>query len=118
MINFEDRVGPKLAKDARGVDPHSMSRLAELLDSLLNSGCPAVVMGGRFEQAMVQLIGENPLLFGAKGAARDLIPNQFTDHVMAHFPMLPASSVAPCSDVVMASLQEAFDGLTLKIKNC
>ena len=86
--NFEDRLGPTWIADARQVSPHSMTRLSPLILDLINCGCPLVINGSRFEQAVSQSIGEHSHVFASKGADLELLPNRLTNHVMAHLCML------------------------------
>ena len=72
--SMESRLGPVMAGDSRQVKPDMLCRIVDLIELLLQGGCPGVVGGTRLEQALARLVGSYPACFESKGVAFGCIP--------------------------------------------
>ena len=82
---LEARIGPRFLSDARSCTPESMVAVAPLLHSFLSQGTGAALASTRVEAGMEKVYADHQALFDTKSA---LLPNQFTNHIMAHMSLL------------------------------
>ena len=83
---IEFKIG-KFVGDLRAVSPSTMSRMASLMQSIIDAGHGAgVLYGNRLELGIASYLTEHPDRLGAGGI--ELMSNRLANHIMYHFSTL------------------------------
>ena len=86
--SMESRLGPVTAGDSRQVKPDMLCRIVDLIELLLQGGCPGVVGGTRLELALTRLVGSHPAYFEKKGQTLVAFPHAACNHIMSVLSLL------------------------------